>query len=112
MGLQELVSSQLPFAQSGLHCFFDLALDGQSEALEELPELKIEHVLIHRYLPDWDPELCNQDIRRLRLRSVDDAVSSLTAIRQSPAFERVKYGRVQHESQQTLASGDTNSREW
>jgi hypothetical protein len=38
--------------------------------------------------------------------------SSVTwRVRQTPTFERVKYGKVQHERRQTPASGDTNSRE-
>jgi hypothetical protein len=45
---QDLVSSQLPFAQSRLHRLFDFALRRYSEALEELPELEIEDVLLQR----------------------------------------------------------------
>ena len=49
LDLQDLVSS-LPLAQSRLHRLFDFALRRYSEALEELPELEIEDVLIHGYL--------------------------------------------------------------
>jgi len=55
MDWQDLVSRQLPLAQSRLHCLFDFALRRHSEAFEEPPELEIEDVLLHGYLLDRDP---------------------------------------------------------
>src|SRR5829696_9031010 len=65
MDRQDLVSGQLPLPQSRLHRLFDFALRRYSEALEELPELEIKDVLIHGYLPDWDPLRCNWNYQRL-----------------------------------------------
>ena len=40
------------------------------------------------------------------------ALSAWKDLWETPASERVKCGKVEHETQQTLASGDTNSRKW
>src|SRR5262249_47442824 len=46
----------------------------------------------------------------IRQRSDVEAVSHVRPSVKSPTFERVKYGKVRHQTQQTPASGDTTSR--
>jgi hypothetical protein len=45
-------------------------------------------------------------------RRATTAEETPNLLQQTLTFERVKYGKVQHGSQRTPASGDTNSREW
>ena len=45
-------------------------------------------------------------------RLADYRIGSRGKGQQTLTFEWVKYGKVRHESPQTPASGDTNSRKW
>jgi hypothetical protein len=54
----------------------------------------------------------DRERRCQRERAVWSAEESRSGFQQTLTCERVKYDKVQHESQQTSASGDTNSRKW